>query len=66
VRHQTALDQARERLAIIATVAAGHLEQMDADYGETVCTRCAERLVGPDWPTVALAWADYMRLEHEA
>ena len=49
--------QTRVWLATLAAVAAGHLAVMHGDYGEEVCPACAERLVGPNWPTVALAWA---------
>ena len=60
VEHSTELAKTRVWLATLAAVAAGHLDVMHGDYGENVCPACAERLVGPNWPTVALAWADYL------
>ena len=57
VEHSTELAKTRVWLATLAAVAAGHLDVMHADYGEEVCPACAERLVGPNWPTVALASA---------
>ena len=57
VETSTQMAQTRVWLATLAAVAAGHLDEMHGDYGENVCPACAERLVGPNWPTVALAWA---------
>ena len=57
VDRSTKLAKTRVWLATLAAVAAGHLDVMHGDYGENVCPACAERLVGPNWPMVALASA---------